>query len=140
MGAFRLLLGSLHYMGLYLQLSVSTARQAEHADVENHISGHGRFDTPPPPSFILSLSLLSLFTSVKRACIYVEAHLFLGEDVLRKDDAICSRAPGERLLKQNARARSRRGSLTLFHSMQMFCFFLPTMQPWGKWGRTFFVL
>lgn len=53
MGAFRLLLGSLHCMGLYLQLSVSTARQAEHADVENHISGHGRSNntpTPPPSS------------------------------------------------------------------------------------------
>ncbi|KAK9515701.1 hypothetical protein VZT92_026327 [Zoarces viviparus] len=41
MGAFRVLLGSLHYMGLYMQLSVST-RQAGHGEVENHISGNGR--------------------------------------------------------------------------------------------------
>ncbi|XP_075882703.1 V-set and transmembrane domain-containing protein 2-like protein [Nelusetta ayraudi] len=49
MGAFRrLLLGSLHcMMGLYLQLSVSTARQAEHAVVENHISGHAMFTEVP---------------------------------------------------------------------------------------------
>lgn len=69
MGAFRLLLGSLHCMGLYLQLSVSTARQAEHADVGNHISGHGRSNSSPPPlpsppsplSFLLSLSIHILF-------------------------------------------------------------------------------
>lgn len=41
MGAFRVLLGSLHYMGLYMQLSVST-RQAGHGEIENHISGNGR--------------------------------------------------------------------------------------------------
>lgn len=41
MGAFRVLLGTLHYMGLYMQLSVST-RQAGHGEIENHISGNGR--------------------------------------------------------------------------------------------------
>ncbi|KAI9531207.1 hypothetical protein NQZ68_000702 [Dissostichus eleginoides] len=40
MGAFRVLLGSLHYMGLYMQLSVST-KHAGHGEVENHISGNG---------------------------------------------------------------------------------------------------
>ncbi|KAM4737198.1 V-set and transmembrane domain-containing protein 2-like protein [Anableps anableps] len=46
MGAFRLLLGSLHYLGLYLQLSVST-RQAGHRDLENHISGNAMFTEVP---------------------------------------------------------------------------------------------
>ncbi|KAM9341817.1 V-set and transmembrane domain-containing protein 2-like protein [Pholidichthys leucotaenia] len=46
MGAFRLLLGSLHYVGLYIQLSVST-RQAGHGQVENHISGHAIFTEVP---------------------------------------------------------------------------------------------
>lgn len=42
MGAIRLLLGTLHYMGLYMQLSVS-ARQAAHGgELENHISGNGK--------------------------------------------------------------------------------------------------
>lgn len=41
MGAFRVLLGSLHYMGLYMQLSLSTT-QTGHGEVENHISGNGR--------------------------------------------------------------------------------------------------
>lgn len=41
MGAFRVLLGSLHYMGLYMQLCGS-ARQPGHGEVENHISGNGR--------------------------------------------------------------------------------------------------
>lgn len=45
MGAFRVLLGSLHYMGLYMQLSVST-RQAGHGEIENHISGNGRSESP----------------------------------------------------------------------------------------------
>uniref|UniRef100_A0A8D3A0Q2 Ig-like domain-containing protein n=1 Tax=Scophthalmus maximus TaxID=52904 RepID=A0A8D3A0Q2_SCOMX len=40
MGAFRVLLGSLHYVGLYIQLGVS-ARQAGHGEVGNHISGNG---------------------------------------------------------------------------------------------------
>ena len=44
MGAFRLLLGSLHYMGLYMQLSVAT-RQAGHQEIENHISGNGKWDS-----------------------------------------------------------------------------------------------
>lgn len=44
MGAFRVLLGSLHYMGLYMQLSVS-ARQAGHGETENHISGNGRSES-----------------------------------------------------------------------------------------------
>lgn len=44
MGAFRVLLGSLHYMGLYIQLSVCT-RQAGHGAIENHISGNGRCHT-----------------------------------------------------------------------------------------------
>ncbi|KAG7519518.1 V-set and transmembrane domain-containing 2 [Solea senegalensis] len=46
MGAFRLLLRSLHYMGLYIQLSVST-RQAGHGEVENHISGNAMFTEVP---------------------------------------------------------------------------------------------
>ncbi|TKS77114.1 V-set and transmembrane domain-containing protein 2-like protein [Collichthys lucidus] len=40
MGAFRVLLGSLHYMGLCMQLSVCT-RQAGHGEIQNHISGNG---------------------------------------------------------------------------------------------------
>ncbi|TNN74597.1 hypothetical protein EYF80_015144 [Liparis tanakae] len=46
MGAFRVLLGSLHYMGLYMQLSGS-ARQPGHGEVENHISGNGRRQASP---------------------------------------------------------------------------------------------
>uniref|UniRef100_A0A3Q0SGE0 V-set and transmembrane domain-containing protein 2-like protein n=1 Tax=Amphilophus citrinellus TaxID=61819 RepID=A0A3Q0SGE0_AMPCI len=46
MGAFRVLLGSLHYMGLYMQLSVST-RQAGHGEIENHISGNAMFTEVP---------------------------------------------------------------------------------------------
>ncbi|XP_029911098.1 V-set and transmembrane domain-containing protein 2-like protein [Myripristis murdjan] len=46
MGAFRMLLGSLHYMGLYLQLSTST-RQAGHTEIENHISGNAVFTEVP---------------------------------------------------------------------------------------------
>ncbi|CAB1419221.1 unnamed protein product [Pleuronectes platessa] len=59
MGAFRLLLRSLHYMlGLSIQLSVAT-RQAGHGEVENHISGNATLptstgvrlaDVPTPPS------------------------------------------------------------------------------------------
>ncbi|XP_074499059.1 V-set and transmembrane domain-containing protein 2-like protein [Sebastes fasciatus] len=46
MGAFRVLLGSLHYMGLYMQLSGST-RHAGHGEVENHISGNAMFTEVP---------------------------------------------------------------------------------------------
>ncbi|KAM3872530.1 V-set and transmembrane domain-containing protein 2-like protein [Diretmus argenteus] len=46
MGAFRVLLGSLHYMGLCMQLSAST-RQAAHAEVHNHISGNAMFTEVP---------------------------------------------------------------------------------------------
>ncbi|KAF3860062.1 hypothetical protein F7725_000317 [Dissostichus mawsoni] len=46
MGAFRVLLGSLHYMGLYMQLSVST-KHAGHGEVENHISGNAMFTEVP---------------------------------------------------------------------------------------------
>ncbi|XP_070696389.1 V-set and transmembrane domain-containing protein 2-like protein [Pempheris klunzingeri] len=46
MGAFRVLLGSLHYMGLCVQLGVST-RQAGRAEVENHISGNAMFTEVP---------------------------------------------------------------------------------------------
>ncbi|KAM4562557.1 V-set and transmembrane domain-containing protein 2-like protein [Odontesthes bonariensis] len=46
MGAFRLLLGTLHYMGLYMQLSVAT-RQAGHREIENHISGNAMFTEMP---------------------------------------------------------------------------------------------
>ncbi|CAK6955102.1 V-set and transmembrane domain-containing protein 2-like protein [Scomber scombrus] len=46
MGAFRLLLGTLHYMGLYMQLSVST-RQAGHGEVQNHITGNAVFTEVP---------------------------------------------------------------------------------------------
>lgn len=41
-----MLLGSLHYIGLYLQLSVST-RQAGHGGMENHISGNAVFTEVP---------------------------------------------------------------------------------------------
>lgn len=43
MGAFRLLLRSLHYVGLYIQLSVS-GRQTGHGEMGNHISGNGTSD------------------------------------------------------------------------------------------------
>ncbi|XP_056279921.1 V-set and transmembrane domain-containing protein 2-like protein [Pseudoliparis swirei] len=46
MGAFRVLLGSLHYMGLYMQLCGS-ARQPGHGEVENHISGNAMFTEVP---------------------------------------------------------------------------------------------
>uniref|UniRef100_A0A1A7Z129 V-set and transmembrane domain-containing protein 2-like protein n=1 Tax=Iconisemion striatum TaxID=60296 RepID=A0A1A7Z129_9TELE len=46
MGAFRVLLGSLHYMGLCLQLSVST-RQAGHRGTENRVSGNAMFTEVP---------------------------------------------------------------------------------------------
>lgn len=69
MGAFRVLLGSLHYMGLYMQLSVST-RQAGHGEIENHISGNGECE--------LRFRLLSYEGGTERGC---------GED--GKGDAIC---------------------------------------------------
>ncbi|KAF6728043.1 V-set and transmembrane domain-containing protein 2-like protein [Oryzias melastigma] len=46
MGAFRVLLGSLHYLGLYMQLSVSS-RQAGHHDMENQVSGNAVFTEVP---------------------------------------------------------------------------------------------
>lgn len=46
MGALRVLLGSLHYMGLCVQLSVCT-RQAGHGEIENHISGNAMFTEVP---------------------------------------------------------------------------------------------
>ncbi|CAJ1055306.1 V-set and transmembrane domain-containing protein 2-like protein isoform X1 [Xyrichtys novacula] len=46
MGAFRVLLRSLHYVGLYMQLSVCT-RQAGHGEIENHISGNAMFTEVP---------------------------------------------------------------------------------------------
>ncbi|XP_068453491.1 V-set and transmembrane domain-containing protein 2-like protein [Clinocottus analis] len=46
MAAFRVLLGTLHYMGLYMQLSGAT-RQPGHAEVENHISGNAMFTEVP---------------------------------------------------------------------------------------------
>uniref|UniRef100_A0A7N8XIM3 V-set and transmembrane domain containing 2 like n=1 Tax=Mastacembelus armatus TaxID=205130 RepID=A0A7N8XIM3_9TELE len=46
MGAFRVLLGSLHYMGLYMQLSMCT-RQAGHGEPHNHISGNAVFTEVP---------------------------------------------------------------------------------------------
>ncbi|KAM9751741.1 LOW QUALITY PROTEIN: V-set and transmembrane domain-containing protein 2-like protein [Menidia menidia] len=46
MGAFKVLLGSLHYLGLYLQLSVCT-KQAGHREIENHISGNAKFTEVP---------------------------------------------------------------------------------------------
>lgn len=41
MGAFGVILRSLHCMGLYIQLSASL-RQAGSDDVENHISNNGK--------------------------------------------------------------------------------------------------
>ncbi|XP_028309103.1 V-set and transmembrane domain-containing protein 2-like protein [Gouania willdenowi] len=46
MGAFRLLLGTLHYIGLYLQLSAST-RQGAHGGMENQVSGNAMFTEVP---------------------------------------------------------------------------------------------
>ncbi|KAM9856279.1 V-set and transmembrane domain-containing protein 2-like protein [Aulostomus maculatus] len=46
MGAFRVLLGTLHYMGLYMQLSVTT-RQSGHGEMENRISGNAVFTEVP---------------------------------------------------------------------------------------------
>ncbi|KAL1021070.1 hypothetical protein UPYG_G00008330 [Umbra pygmaea] len=46
MGAFGVIVGTLHYMGLYIQLSAST-RQGGHAEVENHISGNAEFTEVP---------------------------------------------------------------------------------------------
>ncbi|KAK0144226.1 V-set and transmembrane domain-containing protein 2-like protein [Merluccius polli] len=46
MGAFAVLVGTLHYMGLYGQLSASTR-----PDVENRLSGNGRLDLRPRPMF-----------------------------------------------------------------------------------------
>lgn len=41
-----MLLGSLHYMGLYMQLSVCT-RQTGHREIENHLSGNAMFTEVP---------------------------------------------------------------------------------------------
>ncbi|KAG5838036.1 hypothetical protein ANANG_G00219530 [Anguilla anguilla] len=46
MGAFGVLIGILHYTGLYIQLSASS-RQGGHAEVENHISGNALFTEVP---------------------------------------------------------------------------------------------
>lgn len=41
MGAFGVVIGILHYMGLYIQLNVAS-KTAGHGQVDNHISGNGR--------------------------------------------------------------------------------------------------
>ncbi|XP_061114709.1 V-set and transmembrane domain-containing protein 2-like protein [Conger conger] len=46
MGAFGVLIGILHYTGLYIQLSTSS-RQGGHTEVENHISGNALFTEVP---------------------------------------------------------------------------------------------
>ncbi|XP_056129300.1 V-set and transmembrane domain-containing protein 2-like protein [Lampris incognitus] len=46
MGAFGVLLGTLHYMGLYLQFSAS-ARQGGHVEMENHVAGNAVFTEVP---------------------------------------------------------------------------------------------
>ncbi|XP_041701060.1 V-set and transmembrane domain-containing protein 2-like protein [Coregonus clupeaformis] len=46
MGAFGVIVGTLHYMGLYIQLTAAT-RQGGHAEVENHISGNAVFTEVP---------------------------------------------------------------------------------------------
>ncbi|KAG7471966.1 hypothetical protein MATL_G00103560 [Megalops atlanticus] len=46
MGAFGVIIGILHYTGLYIQLSASS-RQGGHAEVENHISGNALFTEVP---------------------------------------------------------------------------------------------
>ncbi|XP_030643152.1 V-set and transmembrane domain-containing protein 2-like protein [Chanos chanos] len=46
MGAFGVILGSLHYMGLYIQLS-APLRQGGHVEVENHISTNAVFTEVP---------------------------------------------------------------------------------------------
>lgn len=42
MGSFRVIIGILHYMGLYSQLNAAS-KPAVPAEVDNHISGNGRF-------------------------------------------------------------------------------------------------
>ncbi|XP_064155515.1 V-set and transmembrane domain-containing protein 2-like protein isoform X1 [Anguilla rostrata] len=59
MGAFGVLIGILHYTGLYIQLSASS-RQGGHAEVENHISGNGTFGAARRRLFTLE----ALFTEV----------------------------------------------------------------------------
>uniref|UniRef100_A0A4W5NB27 V-set and transmembrane domain-containing protein 2-like protein n=1 Tax=Hucho hucho TaxID=62062 RepID=A0A4W5NB27_9TELE len=46
MGAFGVIVGTLHYMGLYIQLTAST-RQGGHAELVNHISGNAVFTEVP---------------------------------------------------------------------------------------------
>ncbi|KAJ8400566.1 hypothetical protein AAFF_G00393350 [Aldrovandia affinis] len=46
MGTFGVIVGILHYTGLYIQLSASS-RQGGHAEVENHISGNALFTEVP---------------------------------------------------------------------------------------------
>ncbi|KAJ8369617.1 hypothetical protein SKAU_G00096450 [Synaphobranchus kaupii] len=46
MGAFGVLIGILHYTGLYIQLSASS-RQGGYAEVENHVSGNALFTEVP---------------------------------------------------------------------------------------------
>lgn len=83
MGAFRVLLRSLHYMGLYMQLSVST-RQAGHGEIENHISGNGK-----------------CLTLLPRIFLFVWGHQEgCGED--GKGDAICSHAEENSNKEQHA--------------------------------------
>lgn len=44
MGAFGVIIGILHYMGLYLQLSTAF-KPIEHDEVDNQISGNGTVST-----------------------------------------------------------------------------------------------
>lgn len=44
MGSFRVIIGILHYMGLYSQLNAAS-KPAVPAEVDNHISGNGRFNS-----------------------------------------------------------------------------------------------
>ncbi|XP_062314087.1 V-set and transmembrane domain-containing protein 2-like protein [Osmerus eperlanus] len=46
MGAFGMIVGTLHYMGLYIQLS-ATSRPNGHTEVENHLTGNAMFTEVP---------------------------------------------------------------------------------------------
>lgn len=62
MGAFGVLIGVLHYAGLYIQLNA--ALNVGHDEVDNHISGNGKL-------FKLSCSLVLVYLDKKDFIIVV---------------------------------------------------------------------
>ena len=42
MGAFGVIIGILHYMGLYIQLNAAF-KTVGHGEIDNHVSGNGKF-------------------------------------------------------------------------------------------------